>query len=114
MNSFQKSFLRGLGQRLRPTIRVGKKSLDEGFIRELQLMLDQQELVKVKFAAHKEEKKELSQRMAEEVDAEVVGMIGHNVLLYKEHPDPEKRHIRLPKGRDDKSPATEEGSNGDF
>lgn len=108
MESFQKSYLRGLGQRLRPAIRVGKNGPDEGFIRELQLMLDQQELVKVKFSAHKEEKKELSRQMAEEVEAEIVGLIGHNVLLYREHSDPEKRYIRLPKRPDDEKSTTEQ------
>lgn len=96
MKGFQKSYLRGLGQTLRPAIRIGKKGLDEAFFQELNRVFDQQELIKVKFAAHKDEKKQLAGRIAEETGAHLVGIIGHNSLFYREHPDAEKREIRVP------------------
>lgn len=96
MKGFQKSYLRGLGQTLRPAIHVGKKGADEAFVRELQRVFDQQELLKVKFSARKEEKKQIAAQIAQETGATVVGVLGHNALFYRPHDEPEKRVIRLP------------------
>jgi RNA-binding protein len=96
MKGFQKSYLRGLGQTVRPSIQIGKKGLDEAFLTELDRVFDQHELVKAKFAAFRDEKEELAMRIAEKTGAVVVGLVGHTVLFYREHPDPEKREIRIP------------------
>lgn len=97
MDGFQKSYLRGLGQTLRPAISVGKKGLDEAFFREIKGIFDRHELIKVRFAAQREEKRELSARLSEETGATLVGAIGNTALFYREHLDPEKREIALPK-----------------
>lgn len=96
MKSFQKSYLRGIGQTLRPAIHVGKKGADEAFLTELSRAFDQHELIKVKFAAFKEKKEELTTIMAEHTGATVVGAVGNTALFYRENPDPAKREIRLP------------------
>jgi RNA-binding protein len=96
MKGFQNSYLRGLGQTLRPAVHVGKKGLDEALLKELERALDQHELIKVKFAALKEQRRELSARIAEQTHSHLAGVVGHTALFYREHPDPEKRAIRLP------------------
>jgi RNA-binding protein len=106
MNGFQKSYLRGLGQTLRPAIHVGKKGLDEAFLRELSRLFEQNELIKVKFAALKEHKSTIAATIAEKTGSEVAGIVGHTVLLYRQHIDPKKREIRLPK-RAEKTEATD-------
>lgn len=96
VKGFQKSYLRGIGQTLRPSLNVGKKGLDEAFFRELERALDQQELIKVRFAARKEEKRALASSIAEKSGATLAGLVGHTALFYREHPDAEKRQVRLP------------------
>lgn len=96
MKGFQKSYLRGLGQTLRPAIHIGKKGLDEAFLTELRQLFERQELIKVKFAAFKDEKRQLAPKIAEETGSVSIGIVGHTALLYRQHPDPEKREIRLP------------------
>lgn len=96
MKGFQKSYLRGLGQTLRPAIHVGKKGLDEAFFAELKQLFDRHELLKVKFTAFKAEKRQLAVRIADETGSLPVGIIGHTALFYRRQPDPEKREIRVP------------------
>jgi len=100
MKGFQKSFLRGIGQTWRPAIHVGKNGIDPAFLAELARVLDKDELVKVRFAGRPDNRRELAQQMAEAAGAELVGVIGHTVLLFHEHPDPQRRQIRLPKRPD--------------
>ncbi len=96
MKGFQKSYLRGIGQTVRPAIHIGKKGLDEAFLTELKKVFDDQELIKVKFAALKDQKKPLAARIAEETGSTLLGVIGHNALFYRQHPEAEKREIRVP------------------
>lgn len=66
-------------------------------MRELSRLFEQHELIKVKFSALKEQKNTLGATMAEKTDSELVGIVGHTALLYRQHIDPQKREIRLPK-----------------
>ncbi len=47
-------------QLMEPMLKVGKAGLSDGFIRTVSQALDQHELVKIKFAEFKEQKKELA------------------------------------------------------
>jgi len=96
MKGFQKSYLRGLGQTLRPAVHVGKKGVDEALVNELERAFSQQELIKVKFAALKDEKKNLAAKIAEQTGAELAGTVGHTAIFYRQNPDPQKQEIRLP------------------
>jgi RNA-binding protein len=96
MKGFQKAYLRGLGQTLRPAVHIGKKGADEALLKEMERALEQQELVKVKFAALKEEKKQLCARLAEQTNSTLGGLVGHTALFYRPHPDPAQRAIRVP------------------
>ncbi|MFW5930369.1 MAG: YhbY family RNA-binding protein [Desulfosalsimonas sp.] len=54
--------------------------------------------MKVKFRDFKEkaEKKAVSEKIENISGAEMVGMIGHMAIFYRQHPEPEKRKISLP------------------
>lgn len=96
LNNRQISYLKGLGQLLEPVVRVGNAGLSEGFIASLNQALDDHELVKVKFAALKEEKKALSPQLAELTHSRLVMRVGNVAVLYREQADPAKRKIKLP------------------
>lgn len=95
MTSQQRKHLRGIAHHLDPVVMIGKQGLTGGIITATAKALDAHELIKVRFLDYKEEKKELTGQLAEATASEIAGLIGHIAILYKEHPDPEKRKIDL-------------------
>lgn len=91
-----RKYLRGLAHELKPLVQVGKSGVTEGLIQSVNEVLDQHELVKVRFLEFKEEKKELAQEIAQKAPCEQVGMIGHIAIFYREQEDAEKRKIQWP------------------
>jgi RNA-binding protein len=96
LTSAQRKWLRGMSHSLRPVVQVGRQGLTEGVIRQVDAALDLHELVKVQAVAPREEKDAIAGRLAAELGAAVAGRIGHIVILYRQHPDPEKRLYELP------------------
>lgn len=94
----QKKYLRGLAHNLNPAAFIGQKGMTETLIEEIDQALAASELIKVKFNDFKEkdQKTSLAQEIATATRAHIAGMIGHVAILYRQHPDPEKQHIRLP------------------
>lgn len=86
--------LRGLAHGLKPLVHVGKNGVTEGVIDDADRALRDHELVKIRFIHHKEQRRELSQKIAEETRSAVVDTIGNTLVLYRESPDPNKRKIR--------------------
>jgi len=73
-------------QQLEPMLKVGKAGLSEGFIRSVDLALTQHELVKIKFAEFKAEKKELAPQLAEKTESHLVMRVGNVVVLHRPKP----------------------------
>jgi RNA-binding protein len=61
--------------------------------------LSKHELIKVKFIDFKEkgQKEEIACAIEKETTSELVGMIGHIAIFYRQQKDPEKRKINFPK-----------------
>ena len=91
----QKKQLRGIAQRLEAMTKVGKAGLSDAFVKSVDQMLEQHELLKVRFAEHKDERKELSIKLAESTHSVLIASIGHVIVLFRRHPDPEKRKIKI-------------------
>jgi RNA-binding protein len=91
-----RKWLRGQAHSLRPIVQIGRQGLSEGTLREIDFALETHELIKVQAVAPKEEKREMAERIASELGAETVGLIGHILILYRRQPDPELRKIELP------------------
>jgi RNA-binding protein len=92
----QKSFLRGVGQRLDARLKLGRGGLTPAFFAELQQLLRAHELVKVRFiGADRDERPALCDQIADEGRCVCVGAVGHTALFYRQQPDPEKRVITL-------------------
>ena len=87
--------LKGLAQRMEATLKVGRAGLSPGFLEMLRIELDRHELVKVKFAEFKEQKKSLAPEMAEKTGARLVTLIGNVAVLYRPNEAEEKRKVRL-------------------
>jgi len=89
----QRKKLKALAHGLRPVIQVGKKGLTGELTAAVDASLLDHELIKMKFVGFKEEKREIIDAIAEKTGCIVVEVIGHVAILYRPHPDGEKRKI---------------------
>lgn len=85
--------LKALAQKLDALLSVGKNRLSPQFMKMVNEALDRRELIKIKFAEFKEEKKELARELAEQTNSAIIQQVGHVVVLYRENADPAKRVI---------------------
>ena len=70
-------------QLLEPMLKVGKAGLSDGFISTVSQALDQHELVKIKFAEFKEQKKELAPLLAEKTGSHLIMRVGNVMVLHR-------------------------------
>lgn len=96
LSSSQKKFLRGQAHDLKPVVLVGKNGITETFLNSVDQALEAHELIKVKFVDLKEDRKILTDEIAQKVTAEVAGIIGNIAILFRQNKDPEKQKISLP------------------
>jgi len=96
MKGSVKKYLRAQAHHLKPLVIIGAKGVTDGLIASVDLALNDHELIKIKFGEFKEEKKEISQEIAQATKSELVGLIGNIAILYRQHPEPEKRKIKIP------------------
>lgn len=99
LSGADRKYLRGLGQKLEPIVMVGKNGITDTLIDSTNKALTAHELVKVRFVDRKDEKRALIDELAAATESDVVGMIGHTALLYRQHEDEEKRKIFFPDER---------------
>lgn len=93
----QKSYLRGLGQKLDATLKLGKSGVTPAFLLELQHSLRAHELVKLRFlGVERDDREALCQKIADEGRCVFVGAVGHTALFYRQHPEPAERSVELP------------------
>jgi RNA-binding protein len=76
-------------QLLEPMLKVGKAGLSDGFVRTVSEALDKHELVKIKFAEFKEQKKELAPLLAEKTGSHLVMRVGNVMVLHRPKANPE-------------------------
>jgi RNA-binding protein len=96
LTSTQRKYLRGLAHPLNPVVHVGKAGLNDGVLAATRKALDEHELIKVKIAADRDERARVAAELQERCDAELAGAVGTIAILYRAHPDPEKRKITVP------------------
>ena len=91
----QRRRLRALAHGLDPLVQVGKELVTDRLVAQLDRALAAHELVKVRFLDGKREKAELVADLAHRTGAVAAGTVGHVAILYRAHPEEEKRKIRL-------------------
>ena len=98
LTSKQRAYLRGLANTERAIFQIGKDGLNDEIIKELDIVLEKRELIKVTVL----ETAFMSARGAceaicEEIGAEPVQCIGNKVVVYRRAKDKNNRKIELPK-----------------
>ena len=86
LNNSQIRKFKAAAQHLEPMFKVGKAGLSEGFIRSVDVALTQHELVKIKFAEFKAEKKELAPQLAERTATNLIMRVGNVMVLHRPRP----------------------------
>lgn len=97
LSASQRTFLRKKAHHLDPIVLIGKQGINDTVISAIDENLVAHELIKIRFNDHKDEKKELTAEVASRTECEIAGIVGHVAILFREHEEPEKRKIRLPK-----------------
>ena len=98
LTSKQRAYLRGLANTERAIFQIGKDGLNDEIIKELDIVLEKRELIKITVL----ETSFMSARGAceaicEEIGAEPVQCIGNKVVIYRRAKDKNNRKIELPK-----------------
>src|SRR6185295_9292138 len=79
--------LRAHGHALSAVVQIGKGGVTTPLLRQVQQVLADHELVKVKIASEcPEDRFEVAERLASEPGVNVVQIVGRVILLYKRHP----------------------------
>jgi RNA-binding protein len=91
----QKKFLRARAHHLKPVVSAGNAGISEGVLREIDLALAHHELIKVRVSGvDRDELKTIATTVCEDMDASLVQLIGHIVIMYRPAKKPQ---IQLPK-----------------
>lgn len=91
----QKRFLRAQANRLKPIFQVGKIGVNENMIKQLVDVIEKRELIKVSILQNcSEDKHDVAEAIAAGTGAEIVQIIGNNIVFYKE--SIEHKEIQLP------------------
>ncbi len=78
--------LKAQAQRLKATLKIGKNGISPQFLAALEDALKHHELLKVRFDDFKDQKDELSARLAEQSGGYLVTRVGNVVVLYRPKP----------------------------
>jgi RNA-binding protein len=86
--------LKGAAQLLEPMLKIGKAGLSDGFVQSVNDALSQHELVKIKFAEFKDQKKELAPQLADRTGSFLVMRVGNVMVLHRPPAAPEQGEER--------------------
>ncbi|HVS15132.1 MAG TPA: ribosome assembly RNA-binding protein YhbY [Thermoanaerobaculia bacterium] len=95
LSATQRKALRGQAHPLQPVVRVGRAGLTDTTCSEVERALAHHELIKIKIAAERDERKRIVAEIQDRIACAVVGAIGQVVILYRPHTDPDERRIRV-------------------
>ena len=103
LKGYQKKYLRGLAHGLKPYVFIGQKGMTESLLKSVEDALEKHELIKVKFLDFKEKdmKKEITAEIEKIAECELVGIIGHMAMFYRQQKDPKKRAVVVPEKKNE-------------
>ena len=96
LSSSQRIYLRSQAHHIEPVVLIGKHGITDGTIESIDRVLEARELIKIKFREFKDEKLSLSEKITELTNSQIVGVIGHTVIIFRQNPDSDKRQINIP------------------
>jgi len=80
----QKSYLRSLANTMDPIIQIGKGGISPTVLNQINETLEARELIKVRVLQNSsEDPEEAAEQIAQELGAEVVHVLGRNMIFYR-------------------------------
>ena len=105
LTNAQKRELKSRAQKLEPILKLGRAGASDAFLKSLDEALAQHELVKIRFADFKDEKKTLAPILAEKTGSELVMRVGNVAVFFRKRksgddaPDESKTKSKREKNR---------------
>lgn len=91
----QKRYLRAKANQIKAIFQVGKDGINKNMVKQIDETLEKRELIKVSVLQNCfQNKHDVAEKIADETNANVVQIIGNNIVLYKESVD--NKQIQLP------------------
>lgn len=85
ITSKQRAYLRGLANSLPAIMQIGKGGIGENLIRTVSDALEARELIKLTVLENSmEDPKAVANELADATSADVVGVVGRKIILYRE------------------------------
>ncbi len=85
--------LRRLAHSLRPAVQLGGAGLTAALIDAVDQALEDHELIKLRLAGERNERRDLAEQAADRTDSTLAGLVGHVAILYRAARDPNRRRI---------------------
>ena len=94
LNSKQRAILKSVASRTDAIFQIGKGGVGEAAVKSIGDALEARELVKISALENSDEDaREAGEAIAQATGSEVVAVIGHKIILFKQSSKPEKRAI---------------------
>jgi RNA-binding protein len=87
LSGADKRRIRSRAHALKPVVNIGAAGLTASVVNEVGQALEHHEVIKVRLAGSRDEKRALAGELAERVQGHLAGTIGHVAILYKPHED---------------------------
>ena len=87
LSNAEKKELRGIGQRLKPHVHVGRQGLAETVLAEIDTALLKNGLIKVRFEAERTVIQSYTAEIATQLSCEYVGGVGKVGIFFREMPE---------------------------
>ncbi|MGJ8637860.1 MAG: YhbY family RNA-binding protein [Opitutaceae bacterium] len=90
LSSAEKKELRGIAQRLKPHLHIGKNGLTDTVINEIKMALTKNGLIKIRFESDSATMKQFQADIAAKTLCEYIGGVGKVGIFYRDMPEEEK------------------------
>lgn len=89
LSSAEKKELRGIAQRLKPHVFIGKQGLTDTVLAEVETALLKNGLIKVRFETERAKLNDFCSAIAEKLTCEPIGGVGKTRAFFREMPEKE-------------------------
>lgn len=97
LTSKQRAFLRSMANSLDPILQIGKGEISDEMLNSISKSLMNRELIKVSILQNSDyEAKSAAQIIGEELNADIVSVVGRKIVIYRKSTKAGVDHIELP------------------
>ena len=87
LSSAEKKELRGIAQRLKPHLHIGKQGLSKTVLTEVETALTKNGLIKIRFESDRSAIQKYSSKIKEKLSCEYLGSVGKVSIFFRDMPE---------------------------